>query len=1395
MILTLNPVPSPKKDLIFRRSYWLFIYVISWLSGGLVSSSVAQPLSFEHLSSEQGLSQNSVVTIAQDSRGFMWFGTPMGLNRYDGRQFRTYRAIPTDSTSLSGNFVASLLADRHQNLWVGTRDGLCRYNPATDAFEQIPLPVKQPGKPTHMSVNCLYEDRSGAIWIGTQNGLYRLQNPASRQFQAYFIQLDADRSGAENTRNNIRAVLEDAAGNLWVGTANGLIRMRIRSGQYAVQVFRHESANPGTLSDNYVTTLAEDRQHQLWIGTLNGGLNKYVAVSQTFSCFLYRPENPTGLVHNEVRKILFDRRGQLWIGTQQGLSLFDPVRQIFTNYKHSPADAKSLIRNSIHYIFEDRQGSVWLGIYYGGINVSHSSHTDFTAYQNRADRPGLNDDVVSSIVETKPGTIWIGTEGGGITIFQPAEKRFSAYKNHPNDPTSLGSNLVKVVYQDRRGQIWAGTHGGGLNLFDPTRHSFRRFLFDPADAHLVNDEVIALLESRQGTFWVGTSYGLLAFRNTQPPLIPLPTSPIQRRIGAVTVRSLLEDRHGNRWIGTTAGLFTDGAARLNQLVGQSKLSSTSINCLREDAAGRIWIGTNANGLGLFDPKTYTLRTFTIADGLPGNDITEVLNDETGSLWIGTANGLSRLNFRFHRFINYTTSDGLAGNSFNYNAACKTQAGELLFGGYQGMTGFYPQHIGVSHTPTPLVFTNLRLFNQPVRPNASDNLLKKDISLTKALVFQHDQHVFSLDFALLSFVKSGKNQYAYQLTGFDKDWVHSPIPSATYTNLPSGQYTLRIKGADHDGVWSRPVALSIVVLPPFWQTGWAYLLYALLVAGSIVFVIRFFVLRALLRRDKELNQLKLNFFTNISHEIRTHLTLIAGPIERLMLARRDDALVHQQLGHVQKDAGRLLKLVTELMDFRKAETNHLNLSVAQYDLVSFLNDIYLFFQEVVQSKQITITFSHEADTLPAWFDRTQLEKVLFNLLSNAYKFTSDGGQIELRLTHQSNSVVIQVIDNGRGIAPEHLNNLFTNYFQVADHGMQNTGYGIGLALSKAIVELHSGSLTVESQVNAEAGQNCTCFTVTLQPGRDHLAKYIPSPTASDPESISQLERPDPANRLTTLAAIVPIEAVAQPAIVPHTFALSTNKSYSILLVEDNPAVRAFVSEALSDRYQLIEQPNGKAGWEAATELIPDLIISDVTMPEMDGFTLCNRLKSDERTNHIPVILLTAQSTTLSRVNGLSLGADCYLTKPFSLQILELYIRNLLTARETMQARFGRQLTLQPQNITISPVDEPFLAKLRQILEQHIDNTEFDVDLLATEVGMSRSVLYKKVKALTDMSVGDFIKSYRLQKAALYLQQKTMTINEVAYSVGFSDRKYFSKEFKKQFGQSPSEHTGYEKVGEQ
>ncbi|PQA53451.1 hybrid sensor histidine kinase/response regulator transcription factor [Siphonobacter curvatus] len=1310
-----------------------------------------QNIAFNHLGSENGLSQNSVLAITQDSRGFIWMGTRYGLNRYDTRNFSVFKNDPADSTTLSDNYILSLLSDSRGKLWVGTTQGLNYYDSRNNVFHRLNSPLeKQQGLAT-LAIHCLFEDSKGSIWVGTSAGVRVLTNPRKPSSRALL------KAVASLPPLEVRSLVEDPEGYVWMGTSKGLIRLHPQNGTF------HWFTKKDGLTDDFITSLAKDKEQNLWIGTKYGGVNLYR--QRHFSALLPAKIDPN------IRKIMPDKRGKLWIASLEGLYRYDPDLQQLQTYRHDPENRKSLSQNSIYSLFEDTNGSIWVGTYYRGVDIIYSSLTPFTIHQNHPSASSLSNDVVSYITADNRAQLWIGTEGGGLNTFNTTKGSFQAFKHQPSDPYSISSNLIKSIHWDKRGILWVCTHLGGLNAYHPQSQRFEHFRHDPSNPHsLASDNVIDVAEDAKGNIWVGTDRnGISVFDPHTGLFRTIHTHSTPLKISGEGIRSFFLDSKKNLWIATGAGLnrldstgkkmtwFTSG----NTL----NLKSHDINCVSEDAQGQIWIGTYYGGLCRLNPDEKSVTTFTEKDGLPNDNVLGILEDHQHYLWLSTENGLCRFNPSQQTFKTYTTSDGLPSNEFSPRAYYQSPEGLLYFGTNSGLVSFDPSRIVLNQFLPPLTFTSLKLFNQPVQVGDAQGLLTQDISSTQSLTFTHDQNVFSLDFALLNYIKPGKNQYAYQLQGFEKNWNYVRIPSATYTNLAPGEYTLQIKAANNDGIWTpEPLSLRIRVLPPWWATGWAYLLYACSFSGLLFMLIRFFWLRASLRRNQELHQLKLNFFTNISHEIRTHLTLILGPVDTLIDALREDPVASRQLQHVKNHSNRLLKLVSELMDFRRIESKKLDLKVTHLDIVAFVGEIFDSFEDAAQSHAIQTSFKAQVPAFELYVDPQQMEKVLFNLLTNAFKFTPPQGRIDISILEQSNQLLIQISNTGQGIAPENIKKLFTNYFQVQELTHQTTGYGIGLALSKSIVELHQGTLTVESVLPSATRTGLTTFTIALPKHADHSA----SKQLVEVDSWQTHKVPFPT-----------------PFIAPAALSGDLSKPV-LLLIEDNAEVLTFIQETLLPSYRILTARNGWEGWQLASTQIPDVIVSDVTMPEMDGLMLAEKLKQDDRTSHIPLMLLTARASQVHQVSGLALGVDDYVTKPFSVEILQLKIRNLLASRELLRQKYSRMMTLEPQQIPINTQDEVFLHRLIGIIEDHLDHPDFGVNMLASAVAMSTPVLYRKLKALTDLSVNDFIKTIRLKKAAQLLTSQSLTIYEVAYAVGFDDRKYFSKEFKKYFGQTPSEY---------
>ncbi|MCU0394286.1 MAG: response regulator [Chitinophagaceae bacterium] len=1318
----------------------------------------AQNLSFHKLGVAEGLSQGSVLAITQDSRGFIWLGTRAGLNRFDGHGFRTYKRMPGNPGSLSSDYILALLNDHQGQLWVGVNGGLCRYLPETDRLQLIP-------GSSNMRVSALHEDAQGRLWMGSNLGLV-VKEPGTLRFAAPIMAKGQyGLNGAD-----IRAITSDSKGHIWVGTAGGLTRLHLQGQQWYSTTYRLDKAGTENAS-LAIRAIAEDNLQQIWVGTVNAGLYRLDTATSSFIPYLHQKGLPNSLVNNNIRQIMPDQKGRLWIGTQEGLSVFDPARNSFSNYQQDPDKPNSLSQNSIYSLFTDKAGNIWVGTYFGGANIVYAHNTPFQRQQYTRFTSSISNNVVSDFAEDRQGNLWIGTEGGGLNYWNRQTGQFEAFKNVVGDPSSLLSNLVKTVCLDQQGRVWVGTHGGGLSMLDPGTKRFTHYRPTPGvSGSLPSPDVSKVLYDSYGRLWVGTdAHGLWLLDEASQQFrryLHRPEKSFQ--LSGSHVRCLYEDAEQNLWVATENGVnllkagsdqFTNFLADYPDAAGMQY----SFNAVFRDNRNRIWLGSMNQGLILAGEKGTAWELFSKKNGLSGNTVYGILQDENGFLWTSTENGLSRLDIETRRIHNYNVHDGLPGNEFNFLSYFKDRRGEMFFGGFNGFCHFLPAQVQSNENTQPVQITGLQIHNYAVRPGDSTGLLQKDISQVPAIQLNHTQNVVTIEFALLNFIKPQKTIYTWKLEGYDKEWHEGHEHKAVYNNLPPGHYRFLVKAANNDGKWhSTPTELLIDIEPPIWKHTWAYILYALLMAAGSFLILRFLWMRARFKREASLQQFKLDFFTNISHEIRTHLSLILGPVEQMLMNKDNSPAANRQLLHVRSNADRLMRLVSEMMDLRKAETNHLSLHVTRENLLLFLHDVYTACEGAARAQGISMLFEAHCQEQDLYFDKMQMEKVFFNLLTNAVKFTPAGGTVRIVVEEAAQTVSIRIIDNGIGIPAGQISKLFTTYYQV-DHGNGHpVGYGIGLALAKSLVNLHQGSLTVESKPAADGQEGYTCFMVTLLKGNSHY-------------KAEELSAESPATTGTT--------AAANPAQVTAT---EGPDQQAILLVDDNAELRSFIRESLEGKYTLLESDNGQDGLRLAQEQIPDLIISDIMMPGLNGLELCRTLKQDQRTSHIPVILLSAKSTPMQQLEGMQMGADAYVTKPFSIQMLELQIANLLASRASMRQRYIHQVTLQPRNIEITNNDEAFLGSIIDIIDSHMDEESFGVGMLSQKMAMSQPVLYKKLKALTNMSVNDFIKSIKLKKAAMLLLTKKHTVNEVAYMVGFNDRKYFSREFKKQFGKTPSEY---------
>ncbi len=1339
------------------KQWFAFITTVFYL---FITSDVRAQLAFDHLKVENGLSQNSVLAITKDRFGFMWFGTRNGLNRFDGHRFKTYLySGPDDENRLLSNYITTLSLDSDQKLLIGTSKGLNVYSESSDSFEKIHYQPLEESTILSRQVSCLLADNQKRLWIGTKDGLYIIdhQGKATRKSLPFIPRQDKGKN-----EESINALYQDRYGLIWIGTTRGLFEISLKTGQ--IRHFTSEPDKPGTLNDHSVTAFCEDNLGRLWIGTFRGGLNLFNRPASTFINFSNKSTG--GLISNTIRSILPDHQNNIWVATIEGLSIFNTKTFNAVNYRHESQHKTSLSNNSLYALFRDKNNSFWIGTYYGGINVYNPQNIAFKVYQHSAYYSSISDDVISCFQEDSKGNLWIGTEGGGLNYLDKRTGRFTQFKHHPNGNSSpVPSNQIKDIFLDRDKNIWIGTHGGGLAYFDEKLNKFTTSDALPNASESFKPEVSFIFEDSRRRFWVATNDGLKLFSRIGKQLTPTQNTYFPNP--KFNARHIIETREGRVLFSNYDVLYEiKRDALAASAFSLADLQVGAINCIFEDSKKKLWLGTDKGVINWPSKKVLNKE-----QGLSDNHVVGIVEDQHGYLWVSTNNGMSRLDPASDVFRNYTTHDGLPGNEFTANAFYKNSSGEIYMGGLNGFFSFTPSNSEVHSKPYPMFFTELKVMDilwEKVKNSTSPFFLIKEIHLP------YHRNDLTLNFALLNFMKPYKNRYAYLLEGYHKEWIFTDESSVVFSRLPPGTFTLKVKGADNNGIWSAPAVLSIRIHPPFWKTWWAYILYFLIIASATILVSRFLFLKALVVRENQLHNFKLSFFTNISHEIRTHLLLIGGPIENLLL---ESPKKNKNLVMLKKNFDNLLILVNELMDFRKAESGFMNLSVEKQDLISMIREILALFRLTMETKKIRVRLTSSSEPVFLTYDREQIKKVFYNLLSNACKFTPERGQISISITEKAEKVIIDISNTGKRISPQHIPNLFNNYYQVEDLTHQNTGYGIGLALSKNITELHHGSIEVNGLKSGDQTDHRTTFRITLLKGDEHF-----SAEQKQKKNLLLNKRED--------------------LIEPRIYSFETNKTdsrsgaikekpYTILLVEDNKEVSELITEMLEHDYRVLTSQNGKAGLETALETIPDLIISDVMMPEMTGFEMCKALRADARTRHIPVIMLTAKTYYEDHISGLEAGADIYLSKPFSMKVLELQVRNLLESRVGLIRKFLDEFNslisnqLKPERIIPeSPIDQLFLIKIVEILEKYMDDHGFTVAKLAREIGMSQPVLYKKLKAITGMTVNDFVKSVKMKHAAKMLRESTLTIYEVASLVGYEDTKHFSREFKKTYGVSPS-----------
>ena len=1288
---------------------------------------------FRHINTESGLSQNTVLTIIQDRTGFMWFGTKDGLNRYDGNSIKVFKHNENDPNSIGNNTIWSLLEMPDGDLWVGTDRGIYIYNPKNSRFTKLNVKTENNLSITGEILD-MKLDKQGYVWISSSN---------------YFK----------------------------YSTKTGVLEL----------IPRTDNNNRPALSRAWSTNI--DKDNQVWISYLYGGIKKYNPVKNEFTNYLsdYQGKDLTSLlisktinINNDylliasfndglrimnkktesieryplgkgkysnlfVRELGFFSDGNYWIGTESGLYIHNPVTQETTHLYHNINDRFSLSDNAIYSMYEDTEGGIWIGTYFGGINYFPLPYAHFEKSYPVINKNSISGERVSGICEDKYGNIWIGTEDAGLNKIDANTKQFKHYT-----PVTSGLNYHNIHDIIPDGDLlWIATFSNGINVFNLKTNEWKHYVKGNRTGMLDNNDIFALFKDKSNNIWIGTSTGAFLFDREKEHFIK------QDYLQQHYVSDIIEDSFGQIWFAT----YINGVYCFNPRTkeytnynynpsDESSICHYKITSISLDSKDRLWFASESKGICMFDHEKEKFVRYSTKDGF-SNDVIYKILDDGDNLWLSSNHGLMRFNPETKKLRVFTQNNGLPGNQFNYKSGYKDMSGRMYFGSLNGLIAFQPKDFILNeHTP-PVVITDFQLLNNKTVNNSQLSTDSKRLN--------HNQSSFSISFSALSYVAPEMNKYAYRMEGLDSDWIFLSTPQKiTYSNLKHGKYVFRVKASNNDGVWNENGdSLEITILPPFWQTTLAYIFYLLLFSGIVFYIINYNKRKIInensrkqrlfeIEKEKEIYTTKIEFFTNVAHEIRTPLTLIKGPLEYILKTEVNKDELQTNLLVMEKNTNRLLNLINQLLDFRETEAHGFSLTFIHTNINELIEETYSRFKFSASQRSLHFTLLAPEKALFADVDKEALTKILSNLFNNAIKYAAI--YIKVELIEKKDNIIISVKNDGVKIPEEYSEKIFNAFFQI---NTEKSGSGIGLALVKSLVELHSGNVYLDT-----SAKDINIFNVSL---------------------------PKKQNKVILINDIKPdIINTAE-----DSFSTKDKDTPSLLVVDDNEELLQFIVEKLDKHFIIYKAHNGEEALIILDKEMISIVISDIIMPQMDGFELCARVKESRDYSHIPVILLTAKTNIQSKITGLESGADAYIEKPFSMEYLQAQISNLLDNRKKIREAFNNSPFAHTGSIALTKSDEQFLSKLTEVIHKNISNPEFHVDQLAEELFMSRSSLLRKIKGISGSTPNDFIRLIRLKQAAKILKDGDYKVNEVCFLVGFSSTSYFSKSFQKQFGVLPKD----------
>ncbi|MBB4034264.1 ligand-binding sensor domain-containing protein/signal transduction histidine kinase/DNA-binding response OmpR family regulator [Dysgonomonas hofstadii] len=1306
---------------------------------------------FNHLGVEDGLAQNTVYCILQDNRGFMWFGTKDGLSRYDGYEFRNYRNDKNDPQSIGNNCIRSLFQDFNGEIWVGTDAGAYIYHPDKDCFEYLDAMTKDSIK-IQKEVNDIKQDQNGVYWFAVDwQGVFSY-NPVNKELVFYEL----------NAIVNAWCIYIDKENKVWIGThGGGLNYFNAEKQQFEKVNYLFDNQVGDNEDDIY--RIFQDDYNDLLITTANSGVKRLNLVTNKIQPFLPLQSYSSLFVRDVIRK----SDNEIWFATGGGICVYDVLKKEVEFLQHNRSNPYTISDNATYSIYKDREGGIWVGTYFGGINYYPYQYTPFNKYypvENRNEASTLIGKRIREFQATNDGRVWIGTEDGGLSLFDPQSDTFEHYLANGKPGNVSYNNIHGLLIDDN--QLWIGTYNHGLDIMDLiTQKVVKHYAKTDKENSICDNSIFSIYKDHSGRVWIGTLYGL-CYYNAESDNFTRVSS-----LGNIFVSDILQTKDGMVWVGALGG----GLYRFNPNDNKwtvfkndpknpASLSHNKIISLFEDSKMTLWITTEGGGLCKYNPKEENFASFTTNEGLPNNVVYKVVEDNHSNLWFTTNQGIVCMNMNDYSIKQYTKSDGLLSNQFNYKSGVKDINGHIYFGGLEGFVSFDPaSFVSNSHAPSVYI-VQFELFNTIVKPGEKNSPLKKAIESTEKIELKYNQSTFSFSFAALSYVAPEKNRYAYMLEGFDEDWIYlEKAQKVGYSNVPPGKYTMKVKASNNNGVWSDKItSIEIDILPPFYKTVWAYIIYFIIIV-SIIALLTVSYRNKIRKKNKrrqevfeneksrEIYDAKIAFFTNITHEIRTPLSLIKGPLEYIIKEKVSNTERSEYLKVIERNTNRLLDLSNQLLDFRKTEQKGFRLNFTSTDISLLINEIYMRFNASAIRRNIKFEIDLPSESFQADVDKEAFTKILSNLFNNAVKYAKS--EIYLTVKKDTDSFHIIIRNDGNKIKGHLQDKIFEPFYQQIEEGDTKhipTGTGLGLPLARSLAELHDGSLRY---IHSDDQFNYFQLTLPIvQSIRVNLEHNIGKPVQEELLILND----EPTNL----------------------------SKYSLLIVEDDEDLRLFLCNQLKGHYNIFKATNGAEALEILNAQHINAIITDIAMPVMDGLQLCKEIKSNIDYSHIPIILLTARTTLQSKIEGLDAGADAYVEKPFSMEHMLAQLSNLLSNRNKLKEAFIHSPLVKIKSIAPTKADETFLKEVTEVIHKNISDTQFNVDALASALNMSRSSLHRKIKGISELTPNDFILLVKLKKAAEYIKEG-YRVSEVCFIVGFNSPSYFSKVFKKQFGVSPTE----------